>query len=151
MSTLQPPPLQDLFTYGSLMCEDIMASVGGARLTGIPAILPGFRRFLVRDEQYPGVVAEDAGTVAGLVYHRISPAGWSRLDAFEGEMYERRPVTVHLESGAATQVYCYVFRPEFHHRLTTEQWDYAAFLRNGKQLFQRQYCGFKTISADQVD
>lgn len=67
----------DLFTYGSLMCEDIMAEVADAQLRCTPAILPGYRRFLVKDEQYPGVVAEATGVVAGIVYHDITPEGWS--------------------------------------------------------------------------
>jgi gamma-glutamylcyclotransferase (GGCT)/AIG2-like uncharacterized protein YtfP len=139
---------QDLFTYGSLMCEDIMASVVGAHLCHTPAVLSGFRRFLVRDEHYPGVVADDAGSVRGRVYHNISPEGWRRLDLFEGEMYVRSEVTVHYADTPDAQVFCYLFRPEFYHRLTTTAWDFDAFLRSGKRIFQRQYCGFKTIGGE---
>ncbi len=60
-------------------------------------------------------------------------------------MYDRIPVTVRYENNIEARVYCYVFRPEFHHRLTATEWDYTAFLRNGKALFQNQYCGFKAI------
>lgn len=136
---------RDLFTYGSLMCEDIMTSVVGAPLRSTPAILPGYRRFLVRDEQYPGVIIAEGGSVAGRVYHDIAPEGWSRLDRFEGEMYDRAPVTVRYDSGVEAQVCCYVFRPQFRHRLTTTPWDFDAFLRSGKQIFQSQYGGFKAI------
>ena len=139
---------QDLFTYGSLMCEDIMAEVADVRLRYTPAILPGYRRFLVKDEQYPGVVAETAGVVAGRVYHDITPEGWLRLDRFEGEMYDRRPVSVRYENGSHALVQCYIFRPEFSHRLTATEWDYAAFLKGGKALFQQQYCGYKALVVD---
>src|SRR6185369_5509088 len=47
-----------LFTYGSLMCADIMAAVVGDQLRCTPAILSGYRRFLVRDEYYPGVIPD---------------------------------------------------------------------------------------------
>lgn len=143
MSTLQP--VADLFTYGSLMCEDIMAAVAGAQFASTKAVLPGYRRFLVKDEQYPGVIAAAAGTVPGVVYHAITLEGWARLDAFEGEYYERILVSVRSTDNTLAQVYCYVFRPEFHHRLTTVEWDYATFLQSGKQIFQNQYCGFKTL------
>lgn len=122
-----------------------MAAVVGGPLVCTPALLPGFRRFLVNNEQYPGVVADDTGKVPGVVYHSIKPEAWSRLDAFEGEFYDRNLVTVHYANNTMTQVYCYVFRPEFHHHLTRVEWDYAAFLRNGKQIFQSRYCGFKTL------
>ena len=139
------PSSQDLFTYGSLMCEDIMAEVAGLRLGCTPAILAGYRRFLVRDEQYPGVIEAPTGMVAGVVYYGLGPQAWSRLDRFEGEMYDRRPVTVRYNNDACGVVDCYVFRPEFAHRLTATEWDFAAFLRDGKALFQSQYCGFKAI------
>lgn len=138
-------PSQDLFTYGSLMCEDIMAEVAGLRLGCTPAILAGYWRFLVKDEQYPGVIEAPTGMVAGIVYHGLTPEAWSRLDRFEGEMYDRWPVTVRYENNTEITVDCYVFRSEFAHRLTATEWDYAAFLRGGKALFQSQYCGFKAI------
>jgi gamma-glutamylcyclotransferase (GGCT)/AIG2-like uncharacterized protein YtfP len=136
---------QDLFTYGSLMCEDIMAEVAGVRLPFTAATLRGYQRFSVKDEHYPGVVPCGNGLVPGIVYHRITPACWSRLDRFEGAMYNRCSVTVHYENGVEALVDCYVFRPECTHRLTATEWDYAAFLENGKAIFHQQYCGFKAI------
>ena len=134
-----------LFTYGSLMCEDIMSEVAGTRLACEAATLPGYRRFLVKDEQYPGVVAQAGGLVSGIVYHGLGAESWQRLDRFEGEMYERRPVRVCYADGRTAMVDCYLFRPEFAHRLSSTEWDFAAFLQGGKSLFQHQYCGFKVI------
>ena len=134
-----------LFTYGSLMCEDIMTEVAGVPLPCEPATLPGYCRFLVKDEQYPGVVAQAGGLVSGIVYHGLGAENWQRLDRFEGEMYERRPVRVWYNDGREAMVDCYLFRPEFAHRLSSTEWDFAAFLQGGKSLFQHQYCGFKAI------
>jgi gamma-glutamylcyclotransferase (GGCT)/AIG2-like uncharacterized protein YtfP len=135
----------DLFTYGSLMCEDIMRNVAGARLRCTPATLSGFRRFLVKDEAYPGVVPDHGGAVPGIVYHGIDSAGWQRLDLFEGTMYQRRPVAIRYEDGREAVVDCYLFRSEFAHRLTATEWNFAAFLQSGKAVFEDQYCGFKAI------
>ena len=138
-------PAHDLFTYGSLMCEDIMTDVAGVRLRCTPANLHGYRRFLVKDEQYPGVVAAGGGIVSGVVYHDICPASLQRLDRFEGEMYARTQVPVQYADGREAVVDCYLFRPEFSHRLTASEWDFTAFLQGGKTVFQHQYCGFKAI------
>ena len=134
-----------LFTYGSLMCADIMAAVAGATFPAVPAVLPGFCRLCVRDEQYPGVVPAEHGTVAGIVYHGLGPGAWSRLDRFEGEMYVRLPVLVRNASGCEARVQCYVVRPEFRDRLTAGKWDPAAFQNGGKALFLAQYQGFQAI------
>ncbi len=122
-----------------------MTEVAGTRLLCEAAMLHGYRRFLVKDEQYPGVVATVGGVVAGIVYHGIDVANWQRLDRFEGEMYERQQVRVCYADGSEAEVDCYLFRPEFSHRLTATEWDFAAFLQGGKTLFQHQYSGFKAI------
>ena len=137
--------MQNLFTYGSLMCEDIMFAVSGGPHSHSPAVLSQYRRFLVKNEQYPGVVQSDGGLVEGIVYHGISPAVWLRLDRFEGEMYCRCLVTVLQKNGAEAQVYCYVFKPEFRQHLTDKEWDFKTFLRHGKEIFQIRYSGFKDI------
>jgi gamma-glutamylcyclotransferase (GGCT)/AIG2-like uncharacterized protein YtfP len=137
--------MQNLFTYGSLMCEDIMFAVVGGPLHRTRALLPRYRRLLVKNEHYPGVVPSTYDSVDGIIYHDISPEGWSRLDRFEGEMYSRLLVTVLCENGDEAQVHCYVFRPEFQQRLTAEEWDFDKFLHHDKQLFQTRYPGFKGI------
>lgn len=139
----ESPPA--LFTYGSLMCTDIMAQVSGQHLVAIPAVLPHYRRFLVKDEQYPGVVADLSGSVPGQVYRGISAPAWARLDRFEGEMYARKPVRVCYDGGGDAVVFCYVFRPEFAHRLTDREWSFETFLASGKAAFELQYDGFKVI------
>ena len=137
--------MQNLFTYGSLMCEDIMFAVAGGPLSHTPALLLDYCRFLVKNEQYPGVVPSNSGSVKGIVYHHISPEGWSSLDRFEGEMYSRCPVTILYENGAEAQVYRYVFKPEFRQQLTGQGWEFETFLRHGKRIFQTRYSGYKDI------
>jgi gamma-glutamylcyclotransferase (GGCT)/AIG2-like uncharacterized protein YtfP len=136
----------DLFTYGSLMCADIMAQVAGVYLQSSSAVLNGYRRFLVRGEQYPGIVADSGGKVAGRVYHDIPQASWERLDRFEGEMYARHKVVVNCHHGHETEVHYYLFRRAFVHMLTTIEWDFNTFVKIGKARFQNQYGGFNTIA-----
>jgi len=138
-------PAQNLFAYGSLMCADIMAEVVGAQLRSTPAVLRGYRRFLVRDEHYPGVMADAGGMVTGLVYHGVTGEGWARLDRFEGAMYDRKTVPVRLVDETHIMADCYIFRSAFTHLLTRTEWDYVVFLRSGKTQFQQQYGGFKAI------
>lgn len=138
-----------LFAYGSLMCADIMALVVGTPLASTPAMLPGFRRLCVAREPYPGLIADPDAVVAGRIYEGLTPAFWARLDAFEGAYYQRRPVRVRIAAGSESQVDCYLFRPEYRHLLTCREWDYAAFLRNGKAEFQRRYQGFAALGRGQ--
>ena len=60
-----------LFVYGSLMCEDIMASVSGLTVPGVPAVLEDHVRHPVRDETYPGMVPRPGEQVAGVLYPAV--------------------------------------------------------------------------------
>ena len=137
------------FTYGSLMCDDIMASVCGiprANLVSRAARLPHFTRHPVIGETYPGMVPSPAVSVSGVLYLNLPEAVWPRLDVFEGEMYERMPVSVETEEGTVLPAETYVFRPEFAHRLTAGPWDFEAFVsKGGKARFQARYLGFREL------
>ena len=122
-----------------------MFAITGEPLPHTPALLPRYQRYLVENEQYPGVVPSVDGQVQGIVYHDISPECWSRLDRFEGEFYIRDLVAVCYEKGNEAMACCYIFRPEFRDRLSGEEWDFETFLRGGKKIFQTRYSGFKDI------
>lgn len=129
------------FTYGSLMCEDIMSAVSGAHSRCQPATLEGYARHPVRGETYPGIVAVPACAVAGVLYFGLPAAAWPRLDRFEGEEYERRQVEVALADGRRVPAWTYVFRTACAHRLAEGEWDFARFLRSGKARFMAQFLG----------
>ena len=135
------------FTYGSLMCEDIMAAVCGARPDHRPATLRGHRRHAVVGVAYPGIVPNADHRVRGVLYLDLPDSAWPRLDAFEGEEYERRLVEVEADEGTRTRAWTYVFRPRFAHRLAPADWDFEHFLRDGKARFMSDYVGFDTLQA----
>ncbi len=134
-----------LFAYGTLMCDDIMRSVAGCSLSHTRAVLPEFRRYTVKGEVYPALVAHKGGLVEGVVYHAIPHTAWFRLDRFEGEMYERRLVNVVLPDGSTERVYTYVVRPGFEGRLDSAEWDFDTFLRSGKTRFEAEYPGYGAV------
>lgn len=127
------------FTYGSLMCPDIMAAVAGRAYRSVPAVLDGYRRRPVLGQAYPGIRPDADHRVAGVLYFDVSAPAWQRLDAFEGEEYQRDRVAVALDEGAVLDAWVYVFRPRFAHRLGAGGWDYERFLRTGKACFMAQW------------
>lgn len=139
---------QHCFTYGSLMCEDIMAAVCDlpiGKLAAYRAALAGFVRHPVTEESYPGIIPASGAMVVGVVYVDVPEAAWPRLDRFEGEMYERLPVMIRLEDGASLEAHSYVIRPHFVDRLAAGEWDSSAFLREGKAQFIARYLAFREL------
>jgi gamma-glutamylcyclotransferase (GGCT)/AIG2-like uncharacterized protein YtfP len=137
--------MADLFVYGTLMREDIMRTVAGTVPRRQRGTARGYRRLAVKNEHYPGLIAEQGSEVEGLVYLDITEESWARLDRFEGEMYTRGTVEVLLEGGDTLQAYAYLVKPEYVGRLEKRDWDFAGFLENGKGAFVGSYSGYNDI------
>ena len=134
------------FTYGTLMCADIMSAVSGRKLVGEPASLGGYSRHAVRGEDYPGIRIHPNTRVQGMLYRNLDITALERLDAFEGEQYSRESVTVTLVDGSTIGADTYVIRPEYVSLLLPEDWDFDDFLAGGKARFQARYLGFSRLS-----
>src|SRR5688500_1763892 len=104
-----------LFVYGTLAPgqpnEHVLADVPGeweaATVTGT-LLQEGWGAAA----GYPGIVlGEHGGEVKGLLFSSESLAEhWARLDAFEGEGYERVVTTVQREDGTVVDAYVYALR-----------------------------------------
>ncbi|MCY4745220.1 gamma-glutamylcyclotransferase [Pelomonas sp. UHG3] len=134
------------FTYGSLMWADIMARVCGREFASEPASLAGHSRHPVRGQDYPGLRLAPEGCVPGRLYRDVDAAAWARLDAFEGEEYERVEVPVALADGRSETAWVYRFRPAFAERLLPGAWDADAFEREGHARFTARYVGFELLT-----
>lgn len=134
------------FTYGSLMWADIMARVCGREFAGEPATLAGHRRRPVRGQDYPGLQAEPGAAVPGILYRDVTEAAWARLDAFEGDEYERVDIVVTLADGRELPAQVYRFRTAFASRLLPGDWDVSAFEREGRARFMARYVGFELLT-----
>ena len=137
------------FTYGSLMCDDIMGAVcAAAPLSPLPARLAGFRRAPVIGVEYPGMVPAADGLVEGVLYLDLPATAWPRLDAFEGDEYQRSEVEVELAGGRRLMAWTYVFKPEYAERLGEGEWDFQRFLETGKARFEALYMGFDVLGRE---
>ena len=56
---------KDLFSYGTLMCEDIMLAVTGRRLSSLRGFLRDYQRRTVKGEAYPGLIPDGVGSSQG--------------------------------------------------------------------------------------
>lgn len=133
------------FTYGSLMWADIMARVCGREFAAEPASLAGHRRHPVQGQDYPGLRIAAGHVVPGRLYRDVDAAAWARLDAFEGEEYERVDVVVALADGTMLPAQAYRFLDAFAHRLLPGDWDETGFARGGHARFTARYVGFEQL------
>lgn len=98
VSLARAPVAMNIFTYGSLMFSQVWGKVVLGNYFSSPAMLNGYKRYRIRNETYPGLFEGKAiDSVSGVLYHDISADDLVRLDAFEGDYYERVPEKVAYE------------------------------------------------------
>jgi gamma-glutamylcyclotransferase (GGCT)/AIG2-like uncharacterized protein YtfP len=120
--------MDNVFCYGTLEWPEVLEAVTGRHFASIPAVLPGFARFLLREQVYPAVVERAGAETDGRVWLGVDASALARLDAFEGEgqLYERRALPVRAAQGELL-AWTYVLHPRERGRLSDEPWDRARF------------------------
>ena len=127
----------NVFTYGSLMFDEVWRRVVLGNYRHAQAVLDAHRRHAVRGATYPGVVPAPGRQVHGVVHFDVLPDDVARLDAFEGAPYERRAVLVEV-SGESLPAAVYVMRDPG--CLEPFDWDVAGFAHSGMREFIASYC-----------
>jgi gamma-glutamylcyclotransferase (GGCT)/AIG2-like uncharacterized protein YtfP len=115
----------NVFTYGSLMFDEVWRNVVAGHYRSEAATLHDYRRFAVPGVTYPGIVAMAGERIAGRLYLEVGPDDMARLDAFEGAEYRRDALPVALASGATVNAWTYVWLD--HGRLSDAPWLSEAF------------------------
>ena len=122
--------MRHLFAYGTLMRSELFRQVAGVRRDGLPGVLNGYRRRAVLGARYPAIVADRGAEVMGLLYPKLPTSAWRSLDRYEGEMYQRLPVSVELVDERVVAAEAYVIRPAYRYRLASCDWDEYEYLRS---------------------
>ena len=101
-----------------------------------PATLPGYRRVTLRRRNYPTIVAERSSSVEGCLTHDLGRRAGARLEAFEGEEFDRIRRTVSLADGTTVEAWTFVSSRRAIPSATN--WDLATWQRRHKQDFLRR-------------
>ena len=92
-----------LFAYGTLRDPDILSALLGRPLSDddrVAARATGFRSVHLPHRVYPALLPAPGAEAVGLLLYRLAPAELDLLDAFEGDEYRRRDITVLTAAGA---------------------------------------------------
>ena len=131
----------NLFAYGTLMIPEIFSEVTARNYEPEIAELKDYARFRLEGESFPAIVKAKGRSTEGVIYRKIDPTAFRRLDAFEGELYARTPVLARTGAGVDLAV-AYVLKDIYRHLLTDLPWSPEAFRENEKDRFLKNYEGF---------
>jgi gamma-glutamylcyclotransferase (GGCT)/AIG2-like uncharacterized protein YtfP len=135
-----------IFTYGTLMIPDVMYAVTTREFRFKNAILRGYASFTVKGESYPGIIPATDAFTQGIIYFDVDELSLERLDAFEGDLYQRTPVPAEMEGGEIFNAEAYVIKPKFRNHLSSLEWNMEEFAQRHLEAFLETYSGFQKNS-----
>ena len=131
-----------IFTYGSLMFKQVWDEVVGGDYQSCPGAVSGYVRLSIQHEHYPALLPGPVNsTVEGVLYLDIDSEDLTRLDQFEGSIYDRSSVQVMTEHNIyAAQAY--VIKDSYRNLVSDREWDPEKFQDEGIYQFLGGYFGF---------
>jgi gamma-glutamylcyclotransferase (GGCT)/AIG2-like uncharacterized protein YtfP len=133
----------NIFTYGTLMIPSVMYAVTARRFRIKKSILKGYARFTVKGESYPGIIPIADAITEGIVYFDVDEPSLERLDAFEGDLYQRTPVRVETEDKKILSADTYVIPPKYRGYLSGKEWDENEFIQKELKAFLEAFPSFQ--------
>jgi len=131
-----------IFVYGTLLIPSVMYAVTAREFRFKNAILRGYARFTVKGESYPGIIPATDAVTEGIIYFDVDESSLERLDAFEGDLYQRTPILAESKGGEIINAEAYVIKPQFSGYLSSEEWNANEFAQKYLKAFLATYSGF---------
>lgn len=136
------PPIH-IFTYGTLMYPKVFKRVTGRPFSTQPARVWGIKRRAIVGDVYPVAYSAKFAygcsqinahncELQGRVYFNITPRALSKLDHYEGSLYERKLIHCYTAAGRKLRAHIYILRPKFLQRASQKLWRPEGF--QSKQL-----------------
>ena len=113
----------NLFVSGPLMFRDVVKAVAGKTFPAKGGRLNGFAQFAVKDEGQSAMILFPDRVVEGVVYFDVDDESLARVDAFQGNRFEREEVSVETEEGGWLEAGAYCLKLRRRKILSVDEWD----------------------------
>ncbi len=128
------------------MIPDVMYAVTTRKFRFKDTILRGYVRFTVKEESYPGIIPVTDAATEGIIYFDVDELSLERLDAFEGDLYQRIPIRAETKEKEILNAETYVIKPEYRGYLSSKEWNVKEFAQKHLEAFLSEYSGFSKNS-----
>lgn len=117
--------MQNIFVYGTLLSTVILKKLTGKSFKTSPAVLPGYKRFCVKDGDYPAIIQQEGSKTVGLLIENMDDLSLAIISFYESDEYEKKKVTVNSDGKSTTALtFVWVNENEF---LVKKDWDLNDF------------------------
>ena len=113
--------MSNLFVYGTLLDDEIWQNLIRRSYKRHSATLDHYQAFYVKNRNYPGLVQKKGKMVRGEIILSVTKTDFSRLDVYEGDLYERIQLNVKVdEKTVPAQVY--IVKKKYIKLLDSKEW-----------------------------
>ena len=127
----------NVFTYGSLMFEEIWLAVTGRKTASVTGTLHGYAAWRIAGQTFPGLAPAVGENTLGRVWQDVTTNELQRLDCFEAGIYDRQLLPVRTSGDTEVSCWTYVVRPDSQSLLLRDRWDADEFRREHLANFMR--------------
>lgn len=121
--------INSLFTYGTLMIEEIFQKFSNLPTQKSKGYLIGYECRQLKNRKYPGLIIGN-GLVNGLLYHHLSDQAFKNIDHYEGQEYNRDIVLVNIDEKQKIMAWCYFYKEEFRSNILNDEWTLDWYFKN---------------------
>jgi gamma-glutamylcyclotransferase (GGCT)/AIG2-like uncharacterized protein YtfP len=125
--------MQNIFVYGTLMSEPVLNKLTGKSFQSKPAILTGYKRYCVRECDYPAIINDADSETKGLVIFNVEDSDLEVFSFYEGDEYEKKWVEV-IVNGEISRVVAFIWKKD-RKLLEDKSWDLIRFENNSLEHY----------------
>ncbi len=134
--------MMNIFTYGTLMFNQVWRQVVKGNYKSKPGILFGYECRALKEEIHPCLIkGSPVNKVEGVIYFNVVDSDVQILDRFEGLEYKKVKENCLLQNGAKVVTETYIWNGSLE-LVSSEPWDAERFEKEEIQLFVQRYKGF---------
>lgn len=119
----------NVFTYGSLMFDEVWRAVVGRTGPSVAGQLTGHEAWKLVGQTFPGLAPAPGRQVNGRIWQEVTETELAKLDVFESGIYDRQLLAVRAEDGTTLPSWTYIVRPDSRTLLLNEPWNREEFER----------------------
>ena len=125
-----------LFCYGTLEIPDVIETITRKTFASAAAIAPNYARYMLKKEEYPGLVAEEGNETPGTAYFDVDDISMKKIAQYEDTCYELRTILI-TANGTEHQALAFVVPIERSELLSDQSWDRQRFIDTQLESFLR--------------
>jgi gamma-glutamylcyclotransferase (GGCT)/AIG2-like uncharacterized protein YtfP len=117
--------MQNIFVYGTLQSPEIVKKLTGKSFKTSPAILQGYKRYCVKECDYPAVIQQKEAEISGMVLENVDKLSLDIISFYEGDEYEKKILPV-LVNVLMKNAIAFIWIADINN-LKKEEWNFEEF------------------------